>query len=154
MILPEVLQGAFTRDGFDAPHTGRHAVFLQNLDQPDLTGRPRVRAAAEFSREVTDSDDAYPVPVFFAEKRDRLVLVEGDINWDILDGFDFLVAQDFFVDEVFYILQLFVFDSGEMREVEAEMVGCNQRTRLLDVPAEDFAQPGMQQVCGGVVAHG
>ncbi len=45
-------------------------------------------------------------------------------------------------------------DRGEVREVEAQMIGSDQRAGLLHVLAQHFAQPGMQQVRGGVVAHG
>ncbi len=66
----------------------------------------------------------------------------------------FLVAQHFFVDEVFDVLQLFVGHSGEVREVKAQMIGRDQRSRLLHVLAQHFAQSGLQQMRGGVIAHG
>src|SRR5438128_9265001 len=127
-----MLPRSFHRYCLHAPANRKHAVFFSESEPADLTRPPGVRAAAEFSRKVTDFDYTYPVPVFFTEKRDRLVLVEGDINRDILDGFNFLVAQDFLVDEVFDILKLLIFHSGEVREVKTQMIGCNQRSRLLD----------------------
>ncbi len=50
------------------------------------------------------------------------------------------------------VLQFFVGDGGEMREVEAETGRLDERAGLLDVRAEDFAQRGVEQVRGRVVA--
>ena len=52
------------------------------------------------------------------------------------------------------VLQLFVCDSGEVREIEAQMVRRNQRPGLLHVLAEHFAQARMEQVRSRVIAHG
>ena len=43
---------------------------------------------------------------------------------------------------------------GEVREVEAQMRGIDQRACLLHVLAQHLAQRGMQQMRAGVVAHG
>ena len=43
---------------------------------------------------------------------------------------------------------------GEVREVEAQMRGIDQRARLLHVRAQHIAQRGVQQMRAGVVAHG
>ena len=43
---------------------------------------------------------------------------------------------------------------GEVREVEAQVAGIDQRARLLHMRAQHLAQRGMQQVRAGVVAHG
>ena len=67
---------------------------------------------------------------------------------------DAVVAQHFAVGEVFDVLQLLVVERGEVREVEAQMRGIDQRARLLHVLAQHLAQRGMQQVRAGVVAHG
>ena len=58
------------------------------------------------------------------------------------------------VGEVFDVLQLFVGERGEVREVEAQVAGIDQRARLLHVRAQHLAQRRMQQVRAGVVAHG
>ena len=65
-----------------------------------------------------------------------------------------LVAQHFLVDDVLDVLQFFVFDRGEVREVKAQMIGRDQRPGLLHMLAENLAQSRMQQVRGGVIAHG
>ena len=113
-----------------------------------------MRAAAEFGREVADFDDADPVAVFFSEQRHRFVFVDGDIDGHVLDDLDLLVAQHFFVDQVFDVLQFFVGNAGEVREVKTQMVGSHQRSRLLHVLAQNFAQSGLKQMRGRVVAHG
>ena len=43
---------------------------------------------------------------------------------------------------------------GEVREIEAQMIRRDQRSRLLHVLAQNFAQSGMKQMRGRVVAHG
>ncbi len=43
---------------------------------------------------------------------------------------------------------------GEVREVEAQVAGIDQRARLLHVRAQHIAQRGVQQVRAGMVAHG
>ena len=153
MIFAEVLQRAFAGDGFDAPNARGDTAFFQDLDQADLAGGASVGAAAKFGREVADPDHAHFVAVLLSEQRHGVILVDGRVDGDVLYDFDALVAQHFFVDEVFNVLQFLVFDRGEVREVEAQMIGRDQRSGLLDVLAEDFAQPGVQKMGGGVVAH-
>ena len=113
-----------------------------------------MRAAAQLGGEVANADDAHAVAVLFAEERHRVVLVDGDVDGHVLDHLDAVVAQHLPVGEVFDVLQLFVVDRGEVREVEAQMRGIDQRARLLHVLAQHIAQRGMQKVRAGVVAHG
>ena len=89
--------------------------------------------------------DAHLVAIFFAEQRHGLVFVDRDIDRHVFNDFDLLVAQHFLVDHVFDVLQLFVRDRGEVREVKAQMVGRHQRSCLLHMLAQHFAQPGLQQ---------
>ena len=44
-------------------------------------------------------------------------------------------------------------DGGEVREIEAQMIGRDERAGLLHVRAENIAQRGVHQVRGRVVAH-
>ena len=44
-------------------------------------------------------------------------------------------------------------DGGEVREIEAQVVGRDERAGLLHVRAENIAQRGVHQVRRGVVAH-
>ncbi len=154
MIFLEVAQRAFAGHGLQTPHAAGDASFFQDLDQPDLAGRARVRAAAQLGGEVADADDAHAVAVLLAEERHRLVLVDGDVDGHILDDLDRVVAQHLFVGEVFDVLQLLVVDAGEVREVEAQVAGIDQRARLLHMRAQHIAQRGVQQVRAGMVAHG
>ena len=64
-----------------------------------------------------------------AEQRHGLVLVDGDIDRDVFDDFDLLVAQHFLVDDVFDVLQFLVRDRGEVREVEAQMIRARPATQ-------------------------
>ena len=73
-----------------------------------------MRAAAQLGGEVADADDAHAVAVLLAEKRHRLVLVDGDVDGHVLDDLDAIVAQDFLVGEVFDVLQLLVVERGEV----------------------------------------
>ena len=154
MIFLEMMQRTFAGNGFDAPHARRNAAFFQNFDQSDLAGCGGVGAAAEFGGEVSDLDHAYLVAILLAEQRHGLVFVDSDVDRNVLDDFDLLVAQHFLVDQVFDVLQLLVFDRGKVRKVKAQMIGRDQRSRLLHVLAQHFAQPSLQQMRGGVVAHG
>ena len=66
----------------------------------------------------------------------------------------FWLRENFFVDEVFDVLQFFVSNAGEVRKIKAQMIGSDQRSCLLHMLAQNFAQSGLQQVRGRVVAHG
>ena len=63
------------------------------------------------------------------------------------------IAQDFFVYLLLDFGELAGIDGGEVREIEAQVVGRDERAGLLYVRAEDIAQSGVHQVRGGVVAH-
>ncbi len=99
-----------------------------------------------------DGDDANAIAVFFAEQRhgagvERLIEIH-----DV--GVDFDVFQNLFVHELLNFGQLFGIGVGVMRKVETQPIGIDNAAGLLDVRAEHFAQRGVQQVRGGVVAHG
>ncbi len=81
-----------------------------------------------------------------------MVLVDGDFDGHVFEGFDLGVGEDFAVDDVFDFLQFFVGDLGKVGEVEAETIRMNRGAGLLDVGAEDLAQGGVEQVRAGVVA--
>ncbi len=63
-----------------------------------------------------------------------------------------LLQQNLAVGDVLDLLQLFVGDRGEVREVEAQIVGRDQRAGLLDVGSEHLAQRGVEQVGRRVMA--
>ena len=111
-----------------------------------------MRASAELGREVADLDDAHLLAVLLAEERHGVILVDGDVDGHVFEGDDGGVRENFLVNDVFDILQLFVGDGGEVGEVEAETMVVYERAGLLDVLAEHFTQSGVEQVSPGVVA--
>ena len=113
-----------------------------------------MRAAAKFSRKIANPHHAHFVAILFSEQRHGVILVNGLFDWYIRNGLDDLIAQHFFIDDVFHVLQFFVFDRSEVREIKAQMVRRNQRSRLFHMLAEHLAQPGMKQMRSSVVAHG
>jgi hypothetical protein len=145
VIFAEVAQRAFAGDASMRRTPEDTLPSFKILIRPISPVAPGVRAAAEFGGKISDLDDADPVAVFLAEQRHRVILVDGHVNRDIFDNLYFFVAQNFFVDDVFDVLQLFFFDAGEVREIEAQMVGRDQRPGLLDVFAEDLAQPAWRR---------
>ena len=113
-----------------------------------------MRAAAQFGGKISDLDHAHLVAIFLAKQRHRVILVDSHVNRNVLDDLDPFVAQNFLVDDVFDVLQLFVFDASEVREIKAQMIRSHQRPRLLHMLAQNFAQPRMEQMRGRVIAHG
>src|SRR5207245_531833 len=106
------------------------------------------------SGKVADLDHANSVSILLAKKRHRLVLIDRHIDRNVRDGLYFLVAQHFLVDQVFDVLQLFVFHGSEMREVKAEMIRRHQRSRLLHMLAQHLAQARMKKMRSRMIAHG
>ena len=127
---------------------------FKNFDQPDLASGGSMRSAAQFGGEISDLDHAHFVAILLAEQCHSFVFVDGDVNRNVLDDFDLLIAQHFLIDQVFDVLEFLVSHAGEVRKIKTQMIGRNQRSRLLHMLAQHFAQPGLQQVCGGVIAHG
>ena len=154
MIFAEVAQRTFAGHGFETAHAAGDASLFQDFDESDFAGGGRVRAAAQLGGEVADADDANFVAVLLAEERHGLVFVDGDIDGHVFDDFDAVVAQHFAVGEVFDVLQFFVAERGEVGEVETQVRGIDQRSGLLHVRAENFAQRGMKKMRAGVIAHG
>ena len=62
-------------------------------------------------------------------------------------------CADFFVYLLLDFGELAGIDGGEVRKVEAQMIGRDERAGLLHVRAEDVAQRGVHQVRRRVVAH-
>ena len=131
MIFPKVRERSLTRDRLHTPNTGRHAAFLQNLDQADLSGLRGVRAAAKFGRKVANLDDADFVAILLAEQRHGVVFVHCHVDRHVLGYVDLGVAQDLLIDDVLNVLQLFVFNRGEVRKIKAQVIRRHQRSRLL-----------------------
>src|SRR5215467_8386722 len=131
-------------------NTGMPAIVLgEDLEETDLAGRPEVGAAAELGGEVADADHAYAVTVLLAEERHGPAL-QGGLQIH-LGGSDHNVRLHVLVDEVLDLRHLAVLDGGAVGEVEAEMVGGNQRARLGHVGAQHLAERGVEEVRPRVV---
>ena len=153
-VAAEFLERAEAGDGFDAANARRDAALAEQLDGADLAGGAGVGASAELGGEVADLDDAHLLAVLLAEERHGVVLVDGDVDGHVFEGDDAGVGEHLLINDVFDVLQFFVGDAGEVGEVEAQAMVVDQRSGLLDVLAENFAQPGVEQVGSGVVAAG
>src|SRR4051812_46736605 len=139
-------QRSFARVGFPPPHSRRDTSLFQNLNESNLARGSGVSAAAKFRRKVTDLNHSYAVAILLAKQSHGVILVNRDVNGHVLDDFDSLITQDFLINEVLNLLQFFALNRCEMRKVEAQMVRRNQRSRLLHMVTQNFAQPGLQQM--------
>ncbi len=63
------------------------------------------------------------------------------------------VAQNLLVHQTLHLLDFGTVHRGVVREIEPQPGGLHHAAGLLDVLPEHLAQRGMQQVCGGVIAH-
>src|SRR5580704_1956385 len=147
--LAQIVERTRAGDRLDAAHALRAAGFRNNLEQPDVAGAPHVRAAAELERLVADADDANVVAVLLAEHRDGAALL------GLLDRQDVDLAlgvrADIGVDEILDLALLLVGHRREVREVEAQPIGRDQRAFLRDVVAEHVLERVVEQVRGRVV---
>ncbi len=108
--------------------------------------------ATEFDREaVAEIQDAYLVFVLLAEQGNG-ARGHGIVVLHMLDVGRRILAN-LFVDEVLDLLQLLHRYRLVMRKVEPQPVGCDQRTFLLHVFAEDLAQCCVHQVRSRMVEH-
>ena len=111
-----------------------------------------MRPAAELGREPRDLDHANHVTVLLAKERhgalrDRLrIRLLGRPHVD--------VRPDPLVHDLLDPLQLLGLDRPVMREVEAQPIRSDERTRLMDMLAEHLAECGVQQVRRGMIAFG
>ena len=109
-----------------------------------------MRTAAEFDG-IAVANHAHVLAVFLAEQSHGAHgLSFGDWHVAMLVEGDGLAHV--FVGQVFNLAQFFGCNFLEVREVEAERLSGYQRTFLLYVCAEHFAQSLVQQVSGRVVA--
>lgn len=109
-----------------------------------------MRAAAQFARK-TDVEHAHGIAVLLAEQRHRAALDGVVVGHDL--GLCGLVGQYLGIDDGFHAGDLLGRHGRVVREVEAGLVGVDQRAALLHVGAQHFAQGLVHQVRGRVVAH-
>ena len=89
--------------------------------------------------------------ILVAEEGER---AGGESVVDVHDvGRDVEIVANFVVHLLLDVGELAGIDGGEVREIEAQAVGRDERAGLLHVRAENVAQRGVHQVRGGVVAH-
>ncbi len=146
------------RDGFDAAHSGGGGLFDGNFEHADIAGAADVRAAAKFlavesarSRGIGNRHDADVLfGVAVAEEGQRAgserVVNRGDV------GLNFGVEQDFVVHLLLDVAQFGGVNGGEVREVEAQAAGLDERAGLFHVRAENIAQRRVHQVRRRVIA--
>ena len=103
-----------------------------------------MRAAAELGREIADLHHAHAVAILLAEQRhgagrQRRIEIHLGIGHR-------RVGLHVLVDQLLHLLDLAVLHLRAVREVEAQVIGRDQRARLRDVRAEDAPQRRVQQM--------
>src|SRR6185437_10130617 len=149
-LLLNVLERAFAGDGLDAANPRRDAAFRNDLEEPDVAGARNVRAAAQLAR-AADVEDADLVAVFFAEEHHGAVLLRPRDRHRARGNR--CVVEDFRIDDCLDAPDLLVGERRTVREVEARLVGIDERSLLLPVCAQYLAQRLVHQVRRRVVAH-
>ena len=94
--------------------------------------------------------DAYTVAIFFAKEGDGTELFRF-VHRQVAVILQCYVFADAAVDKAFHLAQFFACHLLEVAEVEAQIVGSDERTLLFDVCTEHLAQRLVEQVCRGVV---
>ena len=139
----------FTGDGFDAADTCGYAAFTDDAEETEFTGCADVCTTTELYA-ITELYNTYAVTIFFSEEGNRshvfsffdghiAVILEGD------------VFADATIDDAFDLAQFLGCYFLEVREVETKTAVVVERTFLLYVGAEDFAECLVEQVSSGVV---
>jgi hypothetical protein len=112
-------------------------------------GARDVRAAAQLGGRIAHAQHAHALAVLFAEQRHRAE-VERFLHAHVAH-FGHVVVADLRVDHAFDRREFLRRHRLEVREVETQAIGRDQRTLLRDMRAEHAAQRGVQQVRGAVV---
>ncbi len=150
--MGHVIQGALPGHRFDTAHARGHTALGGDLEQTDVAGARDMRTATQFGGVVAHLQHAYVLAVLLAEQRHRAEL-ERFLHAHVVD-FGRVVGAHLLVDLAFDDRQVLGADRREVREVETQAIGGDQRALLLHVGAQHFAQGGMQQVGGRVVEDG
>ena len=102
-----------------------------------------MRAAAELNG-LVHAHHTHDIAVFFTEQRDRAELFRVlQRHFAHRNG---LCRHDGIADDAGDLRQLFWLHSLKMRQVKAQAVGLNERTRLMDMIAQHTAQRHIQKV--------
>ena len=150
--LPEQARGLRSGDRLDAADVRGARGLGRHVEQPDLRGGRHVRAAAQLARDALDLHHAHTVAVLLAEERhgaEPLGLVTGR-----LDRADAVVRGEPAANPLLDLGQVLWRQPLPVREVEAQLVGTHVRAGLAHVISKALAERRVQEVGGGVVAHG
>ncbi len=127
-LLVDVLHGPRGGDRLEAPDVGARGALRDDLEEAELGGVARMRAAAQLTREalraLTDGDDAHDVAVLLAKQRDRagrLRLLKAHLT-----GHDRLRGKDLGVHKSLDTGKLVGGHGLEVREIEAQPIGSHQ----------------------------
>ena len=142
--------GSVGRDGLNAAHTGGDRAFAGDIHGADHAGGGDVGAAAKLNGGAV-AHDAHFLAVLLAEEGHRAQgfgLGDGHVATLV----ERQVLADATVDDLLHAADLLVGHLAEVGEVEAERLGPDVRSFLLDVCAERLAERLMEQVRSRVVA--
>ena len=146
LLLTHVSQRPSPGQRLDAANSRSHAAFADDLEQADVAGARNMRAAAQFGRKVAHLQYAHVIAVLLAEQRHRTELDRFVVAH--LADFRLDVAAHFGVDQILDLAQFVRRDRLEVRKVETQAIGGDQRTLLGHVLAEYLAQRRVQQMRG------
>ena len=111
----------------------RDARLAQDLHHADVAGAANVGAAAELDRLATDRHHAHLLAVLLTEHRDSALLLRLLERQHLDDRV--AIRANLCVDETLDLPDLFRCHRREVREVEAQPIGCDQRALLTNVIA-------------------
>src|SRR3546814_471889 len=134
------------------PGAGRDAALGHDLEQADVAGARDVGAAAQLGGRIAHAQHAHALAVLLAEQGHRAE-VQRLLHVHV-PHLGTVVGADLGVDPALDLGQLRSRHRLEVREVEAQAVGSDQRAFLGDVRAQHLAQRRVQQVRGAVVEDG
>ena len=137
LFLAHAFERGRARERLDPAQVRPDRTLGHDLDRPDRPECVHVRSPAQLGRPVAGLDDANHVAVLVAEEGDRThafgLLLRRLVRAHRLVGKDALIGQ------TLDLVELLAGDRPVVAEVEAEAVGCDERSRLLDVRTEHLS---------------
>ena len=128
----------------DTTNTGSNTGLHQNTYTSDFTGRRHMASTTKFDRR-TIFDHTYIVPVFLSEERHGPQCFRLS-NRHMTMLLQMNILTDDAVGQYLHLTQLFRRYFLEVREVKTQTVRCNERTLLLHVFTQHFAQRVVQDM--------
>src|SRR5262249_42238860 len=146
----ETFVSVLAGDGLNAARARSDRGVGDDFEDADVARGVDVRAAAKLGRKPRHAHHAHAVAVLLAEERHRAA-GQGLVQRLLLFR-DCRVLERLVVDEALDLRDLFLRQRREVREVEAQAVGRDQRAGLFDVRPQNLAQrrgqPGRRRVIG------